>query len=501
MMAFFDGVFGTGAFLPHGQCLSWDGPLVALHATSEVLIALAYFAIPIAITVFVRRRGDLEPAQIRVAALFCAFILACGVSHMMGAVTLWVPLYWAEGFVKAGTAAISLGTAFVLFPLIPKLLALPNPNALRAANEHLRAEVANRELLVAELREVRADLEARVAQRTRALARVMENFETTLKGSAVTVFQQDPDLRYTWIHNPQSSLSVDEFIGKSDSEVFSRDVSAVTVPFKQAILDSGVGDRVEVSVERAPGEDPLWYDLRTEPLRDDDGTIIGLSSVAVDITDRKEGEAQTRILMRELTHRSKNLLAVVQGIARQTAATADNMEDFTVSLAARLQSLGESHDLLVSSDWRGASLPDLLRAQVGYFLSGDDHRLDLLGPDLVLTAEATQQVGLALHELSTNAAKYGALSVSGGKVGISWETRMRDDGKGVELELRWRERGGPPVSPPRRKGFGHTMVTYLVPRALHGTAELDHAPDGLRWTLVFPLFARAADPGDDPILM
>ncbi len=496
MTPFFEDLLDSGAFLPHGQCLSWDGPLVALHAASDVLIALAYFAIPFAIAVFVRRRGDLEASQIRVAALFCAFILACGVSHLVGALTLWVPLYWAEGFVKAGTAAISLVTAFILFSLIPKLLALPSPGALRAANETLRAEVATREHLVFELREARANLEAKVARRTRDLARVMESFETTLKGSSVTVFQQDADLRFTWIHNPRPPLSVEDFIGKTDSEAMSEETAAVTIPFKRAILAAGVGDRVEVCVARSPGEDPLWYDLRTEPLRDDDGVVNGLSSVAVDITDRKEAEVQTRVLMRELTHRSKNLLAVVQGIARQTAVTADNMEAFTVSFGARLQSLGESHDLLVSSDWRGASLPQLLRAQVGHFLSGDDHRLELSGPDLMLTAEVTQQVGLALHELSTNAAKYGALSVSKGRVEISWETRMREDGKGVELELRWWERNGPPVVPPERKGFGHTMVTYLVPRALHGTAELEHAPEGVHWSLVFPLFTRPEGRGE-----
>ncbi|MBK1663635.1 histidine kinase [Rhodospirillum rubrum] len=487
MFSLIDSLIGETALLPHGQCLLWETPLIALHAVSDALIALAYFAIPLAIVIFVRRRPGLEPLHLALALLFAVFIVACGLSHISSVVTLWIPAYLAQGLIKAATALVSLVTAFVLFALIPRLLAIPSPAELREANRRLGQEAALRQGMVEDLIVARADLERRVEERTRAAVKIMENFEVTLRGSAVTIYQQDLDLRYTWIHNLRPPLVASDYIGRTPREALPPEAAAVIEPFQREILRTGVKDRLIVAISRGLDEG-VWYDIQSEPLRDDAGVISGLASVAVDITSQKAGEQQLRVLMRELTHRSKNLLAVVQGIARQSATNVPDVQTFTERFGARLQALGESHDILVSTDWRGAAIPDLARAHLGHFLAVSKERLTLRGPDILLSPEATQQIGLALHELSTNAAKYGALSNDGGRVEITWETRPSP--RGVDLALIWREIDGPPVVPSERTGFGHIMVTYLVPRSLRGTATLTPAAEGMLWTLTFPLFIR-----------
>ena len=204
----------------------------------------------------------------------------------------------------------------------------------------------------------------------------------------------------------------------------------------------------------------------------------------IDLTERRQREAHQLYLMRELTHRTKNLLSVVQSMALQTARNLPNLDDFHRRFAARLQGLAGSHDLLVQEDWAGASMNDLVRSQLGHYADAIGGQVEVTGPLLLLTPEAAQNIGMALHELSTNAAKYGSLSVAEGKVRIAWRLETREGEQRLVLE--WTERGGPPVTPPTRKGFGHVVMARIVARALEGTVDLDFAPEGLRWTLDIP---------------
>ncbi len=484
-----ESLFDTGTLLPHGQCLTWDPDLLALHAASDGLIALSYLAIPGAILYFVRHRKDLEGESLRLAALFIAFIVACALTHLSGLLTLWLPVYWIEGVLKAITAAVSLTTAFVLIPLLPRLIALPSARDLRVANQRLQEEVVARNKAVADLEAIRTDLERRVEQRAREVVRIMDNFETTLRGSSVTVFQQDVDLRYTWIHNTRAPYTSTDYIGRRDVDVLPAETAALVIPAKEEAMRTGEKVHVEVPVHR--NNVTVWYDLTCKPLYNEDG-VAGLAAVAVDITPQKESERQLRVVMRELTHRSKNLLAVVQGIARQTAAQHTSLEGFVERFSARLHGLAGSHDLLVSTDWRGARFPELIKAHVGHLLQGDANQLVMDGPDVMLSPQATQQIGMAMHELGTNAAKYGALSGPDGRVEIRWtrEAVFKDDAAGTpvnRITLVWQEVGGPPVSPPTSSGFGHVMTDTLVPRALRGTAETRYAPEGVTWTLSFDM--------------
>jgi two-component sensor histidine kinase len=189
--------------------------------------------------------------------------------------------------------------------------------------------------------------------------------------------------------------------------------------------------------------------------------------------------------MRELTHRSKNLLSVIQAIMRQTASNSTSVEDFETRFTARLQSLAGSHDLLVRDDWQGASMRELVRSQLGHYIDRADSHIELTGEPLQVGPDAAQHIGMAMHELATNAAKYGALSVPDGKVLISWLVSPAPDGTPM-CRLSWEETGGPPVERPSRRGFGRVVIERTVARALNGDVQIDYASAGLRWTLEFP---------------
>jgi len=226
-----------------------------------------------------------------------------------------------------------------------------------------------------------------------------------------------------------------------------------------------------------------WVSVRGRTFFEN-GRAVRILGTARDITPRKQREQHVRVLLRELVHRSKNLLAVVQAMARQSALGAASVEEFQRKFSARLQALSMAHDLLVSQDWRGASMRDLVRAQMAYCLDVERDDVDaharIDGPKAMLSPEAAQNIGLALHELAANALSFGALSCSEGVVSLSW----RLDGDRFCVD--WRETGGPEVAPPRREGFGHKVLKRLVALALDGTAALEFPSEGLSWSLSIP---------------
>jgi PAS domain S-box-containing protein len=215
--------------------------------------------------------------------------------------------------------------------------------------------------------------------------------------------------------------------------------------------------------------------------RGPDGKALRLANIVMDITDRKKAEEHVQLLMREISHRSKNLLAVVQSIAGQTARSVDTLESFEERFGERLRGLAASHDLMVEANWRGAALADLARQQLTPFADAGGPRLALDGPPAMLTIEATQALGLALHELATNAMKYGAWSAPQGKVTLLWTIEPEGD-----LRLSWIERGGPVVTAPARKGFGHVVIESMIGQSLDGHVAMDFDPRGLTWTLSIP---------------
>jgi PAS domain S-box-containing protein len=329
-------------------------------------------------------------------------------------------------------------------------------------------------------------LESEQRRLTEDLATTAQRYEFALRGSSVAVFTQDTDLRYTAVSKPLFGLDPDAMHGKTDAELLPGTRAAAIVALKSDVLQNGEPHDAELRIET--GDAVRWYDFHIEPMRDMSGSLIGLTGAAVDITERKEGEGHLRLLMRELTHRSKNLLAVIQAMARQTARHTGSIEKFLERFSARVQALARSHDLLVQESWHGASLRELVRSQLAYYLDREPDQVSIDGPEVRLKPEAAQSLGLALHELAANAAKHGALSRSKGRVAISWRP-LSDNGG---FELFWRETMGPKVSAPKRRGFGSMVIEHNLTRALDAKVSLDFAADGLTCRVAVPNSQLAA---------
>jgi PAS domain S-box-containing protein len=205
---------------------------------------------------------------------------------------------------------------------------------------------------------------------------------------------------------------------------------------------------------------------------------VGLVGTSQDVTERKAREEKEHLLMREINHRAKNMLSVVDAIAHQTATR--NPEDFVDRFSERIQALSANQDLLVHNEWNGVEIEDLVRAQLALFADLIGSRIAVQGPKLRLKAASAQAIGLALHELATNAGKYGALSTDTGRVDVRWG---RD---GDTFTMIWTERDGPPVSAPKRCGFGSIVMGAMTERSVDGKVDIDYAPSGLTWHLTCP---------------
>jgi PAS domain S-box-containing protein len=466
-------LLNPSAYIPHGMCLLWQPGLVALHVVSDGAIALAYFAIPVSLAVFLRQRKDLEPQHQALAALFGVFITACGLTHLASIVVLWIPLYGAEGVLKAVTAAASVATAIVLPFLVPQLLRIPSPRALEA---EIRSHRATLDALSA----ARAKLADRVAQTESDLVETNRRFEAALRGSPITVFEQDADLIYTWAYNPPLGVTVEDVIGRAEPDVMTPATADAVRAVKLEALAAGAPRRAEVPIEVAGRAG--WFDLRIEPIILRDGRS-GLIATSTDITAIKQQENHLRVVMRELNHRSKNLLTIVLSLMRQTARGFELPAAFTVRMEERLGALANAHDVLANQKWRGADMSAVLHGQLAHQLAAYPGRIHIDGPPFRLPPESAHYVGMALHELGSNAVKYGALAGVQGQVWVQWRL---SEGEAPSLELEWREDFEHTLPQPNRLGFGSTILQTLTPRALGGVAELTFLDHGLVWTLRAP---------------
>jgi PAS domain S-box-containing protein len=292
----------------------------------------------------------------------------------------------------------------------------------------------------------------------------------------------DQRMRELWGLGPDDSVSYDVFAAALNPLDRERTFAAIE---RAQDPDDPVEYNVEYRVKGVADGVERWVSAQGRA-HFADGAAVRMTGTARDITERKRFEEHTQLLMREVTHRSKNLLAVIQAMARQTKFASKSVNDFEVRFSGRLQALAASHDLLVQRDWQGIPMTEIVRSQLGHYFDQHANQIDVDGQAMVVSPEAAQNIGLAVHELSTNAAKYGALSTPEGRVTVRWQ---RHPGNGSEEELlrvTWEERGGPEVKPPTRRGFGQLVMQQLVARALHGEASLSFAPTGVTWSLEVP---------------
>ena len=250
-----------------------------------------------------------------------------------------------------------------------------------------------------------------------------------------------------------------------------------------------LGERVEPfdTVRRHKSGRLVQISLTVSPLLSTDGTIIGASKIARDITDRKEAEQRINTLMGELSHRVKNQYAVIVSMLRETGRHAGSLEEFERLIRERVIALSRSHDLLISGKWVGATLSDLVLAQLEAFASNDLLVVD--GPPILLSPTAVQYLGMAFHELATNAAKYGALANSDGRIEVKWHTTSD-----ARLHLKWRELNCSGADARTSRGFGSTVLERIAPAAVSGTGRIGFEEGGLTWTLDAPMEAVEAQP-------
>ena len=274
-----------------------------------------------------------------------------------------------------------------------------------------------------------------------------------------------------------------EMIGRPLDDVLVHEDEAARAEQRQK-LATGEASVFETR-QKAKEGGPVDVSVNSAPMRGSDGAVIGASLIMRDIAPQRRREDHIRFLMRELTHRSKNLLAVIQAMARQSLSKEIAPEEFVKRFSNRLSGLAGSHDLLSSLDWKGASLIELIRSQLRHYEDLFETRIVLDGPDIIIRPEAAQNIGIALHELSTNAAKYGALSNHSGHVTVTWHFDDADAGP-RRLKMVWREERGPTVAEPTRKGFGHIVMDRIAGQALNGKSGTAFAPEGVIWTLDVP---------------
>jgi PAS domain S-box-containing protein len=244
------------------------------------------------------------------------------------------------------------------------------------------------------------------------------------------------------------------------------------------VLRTGVSVREqEVHIERPNGLRGVAL-VDIEAVRDGAGNIVGAVNCFQDITERKRAEEHAKILSREMDHRAKNLLTLMQATVHLTQA--DTIQEFKAAIEGRLQALSNAHTLLVESRWAGAKLHSLVTEELAPYSLEDASRADIIGPELVLQPQLAQTIAMVLHELTTNAVKYGALSIPSGRLRVEWSRGE------AHLVIRWSEADGPPVKPPQRQGFGTRVVNRVI-QDLKGSLRFDWNPEGIACEIVVPV--------------
>jgi PAS domain S-box-containing protein len=331
-----------------------------------------------------------------------------------------------------------------------------------------------------------------ISERKKAeLALAERNIQLALAGKAALVgsYAYDTDTEimqisagYAAIHGfPEGT--VEKARSECLASVHSEDIGRVGQIRRDAFHERRREYTVEYRIIRASGE-VRWVETRCFISYDGEGRPHRVVGVSIDITERKQVEEQQRKLVAELDHRVKNVLATVQAVAAHTMDASSSMEHFVAALDGRIRSMGSTHELLSHRRWLGIPLAELVQRELAPYTTGSNAEVG--GPDVMLSAEAGQTMGMVLHELVTNAAKYGALSAPSGRVSISW--RLTPNGSTSDrLVFTWRETGGPLVASPSKCSYGMHVVRELVPYELGGTVDYVLSPEGARCRMDIPL--------------
>jgi PAS domain S-box-containing protein len=280
---------------------------------------------------------------------------------------------------------------------------------------------------------------------------------------------------------PEGTVEISR--GDGQALVHPEDRARVEAARNQAFLEQKGELIAQFRIVRADNEEVRWLEARCLISYDEGGRPLGMVGVSIDVTERKHAEDHKALLVSELDHRVKNTLSCVAAIAEQTRATSNSMDEFLEVLRGRIQSLANTHGLLSLNRWRGVELAELVRGELAPCMRDGNTLID--GPDIDVSPDSVQTIAIVLHELTTNAAKYGALSNCSGRISVRWH--WQPDGAPRDgLVLEWCETGGPPLVVSSVPGYGTSVIRGLIPYELGGVVDYALAADGVRCKLEIP---------------
>ena len=345
----------------------------------------------------------------------------------------------------------------------------------------------------------RKHIEEILARTTEQAVQRAAEVESIYQQSPIGLGMFDRDLRYVRVSNELSRMNgkpVDFHIGKSLAEISPAGWDTLE-PLYHEVLQTGIGiDAIEIDDEVNPlsASTDTVRNFRGQvyPMKDASGAIIGVGTIWQDTTEQKRAERTQKLLNMELIHRTKNLITVIQSVASRSLVNDQTMDQARQSLLRRLEAISRAYASLTETNWQGAPLDKIIVREC------EEHHgaIEFVGPTVVLNASAAQMFALVIHELATNAAKHGSLSVPQGRVSIRWAIENSEDGQ--RFQLRWQEMNGPAVHAPKRRGFGHTLLQRMMHDGDAYVARADYAPDGLIYELdvaMEVLLAKAKDDG------
>jgi PAS domain S-box-containing protein len=322
-----------------------------------------------------------------------------------------------------------------------------------------------------------------------------QRLAATYEHAAIGISEVAPDGRFLRVNEAICAIS-----GYGREELMSARLFRHTYPddidsdreaFRKQVAGALDFYSIEKRFNRKDGR-VIWLSVRSSPVRDAKDRLLYVVRVVQDITERKASERRQKLLMDELNHRVKNTLATVQSLASQTARAARTPAAFRERFEGRLIALSKAHDQLTMHHWESADLRELLSGSLAPYAGAGSERVILRGEDVVLRPRAVLTLAMAVHELTTNAAKYGALSVPGGCIEIQWQPVRGDNGR-PSLRIDWVEQGGPSVAAPEQHGFGFKLIEGSIAAELDGKARLAFEPRGLHCEIVIPMETATVD--------
>jgi two-component system, sensor histidine kinase PdtaS len=503
---FFDFLTSSDALTPHGFCLLWQPGLIGLHIVSDAIIGLSYYSIPLALITFIRRRTDIEFSWI--FWLFGAFIMACGTTHWLDIWTIWHPDYGIQGLVKAITALVSLVTAGLLWPLIPKLLAIPSVQQLRDVNAALTAQMHDRAAAQTALTTLNSELEARVTARTAELTQLNQvlrksedRFRRVVESAPSPMVMVDRQGRIQMINGPAERL-----FGYDRAELLEQKIEllvpggsrdqhpALRLGFFAEPVSRPMGAGRDLYAVRKDGSE-FPVEIGLNPIETDEGVMV-LSAI-VDISDRKQKEERLEaalkekdVLLGEIHHRVKNNLQIVHSLLDLQSARIEDKTalDMVRDSQNRIRSMGLIHQTLYQSkdfarvDFR--SFLDSLRPILLQSYIADPGRITLTidAAGVLLPIETAIPAGLLVNELLSNALKHAFPGGEAGEIAISLAQdqnevtlTISDNGIGIADAFDLEETAT----------LGLQLVTLLTDQ-LGGTMSVQRA-NPTRFALRFPI--------------